>query len=245
MRLAMIALDHAPSLQPSFFEPMLTDSNELIRQVGRAGQAVARGSAASDHELHQVDQALVSAVTALALGEHPRTAMWAISYARDHASHADATAILTNVVASFKTEPRQSLTRRLDQTMVATQFLAEHDPQAVAQVVGPIFDERNLNPLRGEAILAGLLKAQSRNLDATAQQLPLAGNPRLVGLVAVLRARHAQDLKAEELSQLGLVVQGVGDLPSAFRIQAAWLYLNARGLSDDVLEKLTRPDPGH
>jgi len=213
MRLALVAFQLAPWVDGQVFDDLASHTNERIRQIGKAGQAVAKKKDIATQAIELIKL------------NYPPANRGIIAYALHHAESADAVAIYTAFIHAYENGPDRYRTRRLEDAALATQSLYELDPIAAEQVLRPLLVNKETSPLLVQGLLLGLIRCGTPQPHMVIKDIPIFNSDLANQLALLLRARYGQGLDAESLEELSLVVRGGGLRKGALRIQAAWLYL--------------------
>lgn len=233
-RLAIIALESATAVPASLFQPMLNSDDPIITQMGRAGAAVAN-----------LSPDVAEQIVRLIEMDHPIANAWALQYANNEATPQHRQVILMGLILTAKHGDRRGMQRRLDLAVAAAQSLVELDPQAAVALLRPVLQERDADPLLVQAILYGVLRAQTDEGLAIVQGLSPLRNADARNLILLIRARSDQSLTERDIRNLGFLVQGAGAMPDTFRLQAAWSYLQhtnqVQAALDNALSRQNAP----
>lgn len=228
IRLALVALQLSPWLDPALFEPLAASDDPLMKSIGQAGRAVAAG-----------DSSAAQWVVELVQRMHPLVNAWALRYARQQAKPLEAQLILLSLIDLASRAPQQGLAQHLEHAMEASWALDEQDPAVAANLLGPILADPNTPRLLVQSILVGLLQVPPGQPQPVIDALPTT-LPDLESrhLALLLRAKHGQSLSPQQVDELGLLVRGGGRLEDTLRIQAAWAWLKHTGQAQAALARL-------
>ncbi|MEE9211616.1 MAG: hypothetical protein V3U29_03085 [Phycisphaeraceae bacterium] len=229
-RLGIIALQSAPWLEPSLFDPLIAEPDEtgLLSQIGRAGAAIAGNSGITD------------AVIALIQLNHPVTSEWALNYARREATDDDAQAILLGLILAFD-GPDQHRVQRFARSIAAAQNLYERNPDAAAGTIRAVLTDPQTSAELARAVLFGLIQTDGPNPHAALTGLPPFADRDSNVLALILLAKHGQPISERQKQELALLVRGGGGLQDALRVQAAWAYLKQTHQEQTALAKVLAP----
>jgi len=228
-RLALMALRLAPWLAPSFYQPLIKDSDPMLSRIGHAGQAVAS------------NKDIATQVTRLIEMHHPLANAWALSYASKDAPVEDASAILMALIHAYEQGPMRGREQRLDDAASAAQILAERNLPAAVSQLGPVLaNAQTPRPLM-QALLLGLIRSNKPAAYEVIQDLPPQDDVNIHSLVTLLIARSGEPLSQQQLADLAINVRGGGLPQDSLRIQAAWLWLKATGQVRAALDQALKP----
>lgn len=223
-RLALLALNLAPYIPASTFEPLAKSEDSLVKQIGLAGAAVA------------AQKEVGPAVVALVKAYHPFTCDWALAYARKRANDEEAAAIFTAIVQTANEGADRNRASRLDHAVLATEFFFDRDPKrALPSLRAVLADAKTRNELRA-SVLVGLIAAKNAGAEEVLAGVENFSDQTTRYVALVLQAKPGKALSPEQMKDLSLVVRGGGQLPQTLRIQAAWSYLK---LTKQTREALT------
>ena len=213
-RLALIALAVSPWVQPTLYAPMVQTQDPLIQQLGQTGQAVAKR------------QDVGPAVVALIELQHPIANDWALSYAKQYASEADAIPILMGLIVSYeKAGQARGKVGRLDDAVQAAQALVERNVNEAAARLRPMLAAPDTDPVLAQGILLGLIRSDAPQPHLVVLGLKPMDNANANRLALFLVARHTLKVEPAQMDDLALIVRGGGGMSDTLRLQAAWTYL--------------------
>lgn len=224
-RLGLIALQLSPWIAPELFDPVIADENELIRQLGRTGRAVA----AKDD--------IAGAMRDLIDMDYPLANTWTLGYALYESTEADALAIGKAIIQSGMTDKKRGRAQRLDDAVSTTEMLLKRVPDQGAPFLRGILADPNADTVLKQAIMLGLVRTRDGEPHKVIQGLTFEQSD-IQDLALVIRARHNDTLTADELRQLGLLVRGGGRERAPLRIQAGWLYLSLTNQTGPALAEV-------
>ena len=228
VRLALTAMRYSPWLGPEVFEDLKQSDDPLLAAIGQVGGDVASGSAETGDAIAKL----------IEIG-HPMVNSWALGYARDHASEADAQVILLSLILAYEHSPARGKARRLDEAIQATQVLYEDYPDIAVKLLRPILTEPDRDELLNQAILLGLVRARAEGAERVVQGIEDRLNSADARDMAVLlEARSDRPLTELQMDELALLARGGGRLEDSLRIQAAWSYLKRTGNTQKVLQQV-------
>lgn len=227
IRLALIALDVAKNQPQKIFQAMIDSGDPIITQAGRTAQAVANNA----------PDAAAQVVALIELG-HPIANGWVLRYANEQAAPQDRQAVLLGLILTAQDGDRRGMQQRLDLAVAAAEMLAEKDPQAAAALLRPILQDPDADPMVVQAILFGIIRAQTDVGPQIVDGLQFIRNIDARNWTLLIKARSNQPMTDRELKNLGFIVQGSGNIPDTFRLQAAWSYLKRTGQANAALEQV-------
>jgi hypothetical protein len=225
-RLALIALRLSPQLPPAMFEPMLTSDDAVVKQIGKAGQAIASR------------QRIANEVVKLVELNHPIANTWAMTYCKENATPEDAAAILLGLVLAFEHGPERGKAQRLDDAMAATELLFEKDPMMAQTLLKPILANPATDPKLLQGLLLGMIRVQNPQVRRMVEGLPPFSDLTARHMALLLMAKHGAPLTAEQQDDLALLVRGGGLPDDSLRAQAAWTWLKLTGRYKAALEQV-------
>jgi len=228
LRMALMALQESPYVDPSLFQPMLQSERDMVRQMGKTGQAVASG------------ENVPEAVVALIEHGHQLANQWALVYANEHGEAINAQTILLGLILAADEDDPAKRARLLDVAMEATQVLVDKDVDSAMTILQPLMRDDQYDEVFRRAILMGLIRSKSKGVEKVVEGVKLTDRTNKA-LAAVLRAREGRTLDDEQMETLRLAVRGSSGVPMALRVQAAWVYLKLTGQADRALADLTGP----
>jgi hypothetical protein len=210
IRLALMAADIAPQLDPDRFEALISDSDPVVSQLGRTGRALAAAQPPEKEFMKLLEL------------NHNVSSQWVLQQAR-RLPITQGRAVLVALILNAEGEPNPPLYRgqRLDGCVFATEHLAEND-SASHEVLGSIL--RSSPALTQEAMLMGLLRARIDTAHRLVEGISFESEVARA-MALLIRARDGVRLEDEEMRRLALLVQGVLQAPAALRLQAGWIYL--------------------
>lgn len=232
VRLALTALNLSPWVEPALFDVIRESEDPFLSAVGKAGSLIAQGS--SD---------VADPVIALLDFNHMAINPWALGYARERASETDAQIILLGLILAYQDSPPRGKARRLDEAIQAVQALYERDPLAAANLLRPVLSDASTDKLLVQAVLLGLVRAQSPNAVAVVSGIEDQLNSAdAKALALLLHARSDRPMDAQQMDELSLLARGGSRLEDSLRIQAAWTYLKRTGLAEEALRRVLGSD---
>lgn len=227
VRLALTALHLSPWIGAASFDTLQQSDDPLLRAIGVTGGKIVAGSAEASDAITQL----------LEIG-HPMVNNWALGYAREHASEADAQVILLGLILAYEHSPPRGKARRLDEAIEAVQVLYERGPGVAVNILQPILTDPATDPLLAQAILLGLVRTRSIEtvevVDGITNQL---NSIDAEALALMLLARSDKPMDAKQMQTLSLQARGGGHLEASLRIQAAWFYLKRTGKAEQALAR--------
>lgn len=212
IRLAFVALNVASYVPSELFEPLRTGDDPMIKAIGQTGHAIA------------AKKDIAASIIALVQKQHPIATAWALEYTQRRAEPAEAREVIKAVLQAFD-GPIRNQAQRFDDAVVASQILMEKDAKMARDQLRPMLTQAGANPLFQQAVLLGLIRANSAESASVVAGLPPFANPNVASLVLLLQAKAGLPLDANQLSELALLVRGGGEIPDTLRLQAAWIYL--------------------
>ena len=102
----------------------------------------------------------------------------------------------------------------------------------------PILQDPDADPMVVQAILFGIIRAQTDVGPQIVDGLQFIRNIDARNWTLLIKARSNQPMTDRELKNLGFIVQGSGNIPDTFRLQAAWSYLKRTGQANAALEQV-------
>ena len=218
-RLAIIALQLSPYLDAQLFDELLDSNDQLVRQIGRAGRAIANDS---DDIADQIDSLIAM--------HHPLMNSWSLSYCRDHAGAGQAKLIYLTLILAYEKGPESGRIKRLDIAVDAAQELYELDPEHAAGLLSTILADKRTKPDLRKGILLALLRTHAAGAETVVDQLLPFEDSASNNLALLLLAKHENvKLTKNQFKDLQIIVQGGGGLQDTLRVQAAWAYLKRTG----------------
>lgn len=224
-RLAFLALNIAQHLPASFFDPLNASNDASLRQIGRAGAAIAG------------KQDVAPAVIELIKSGHPVATAWALAFVTKQAAPADARAIELAIIQQYP-GPARNQAQRFDDAVTATQLLFEQSPQEAQAMLRPIVAADQPDEMYRQAVLLGLIRSKGQPHLVIQGLLPYT-NASTNGLALLLLAKNGQTLTPAQMAELATVVRGGGSIPESLRLQAAWIWLKRNKMTPQALEALT------
>ena len=211
LRLSVLALDLATHLQPAMFDPLTTDTDDVVKQMGTVGKLLAQKQPADEAILKLLEM------------NNVLSSQWVRQYALEQPVEA-ARALLLGMIFSAEggQNPPRFRDQRLENAILATQRLAEKDPTAAALIPDTL---KAVPSLTQEAMLVGLIRAQVADARPLIAPVDKWANDAAEDLALLLRIKNGHQPNEEELKQLAMIVRGGARLQDPLRIQAAWLYL--------------------
>ncbi len=234
IRLALIALDAAGQVEPSLYNAAINDSDELIRLIGQAGNAIANQS-----------KDLLPAFTPLLESGQPLVASWLVVYCRRE-KPAQSAELLEAVIRAHASGEERNRGRMAEAAIAATQAICELSPdEAVKRLPAlldvsakPVDEAQRVSMLqRRQIILLGIARAHKVNLGVLAATIGADDLNDLTteALRLLIRARYGATLTAKEWTRLSDMVQGVGQVDLGLRVQLAWLYAEHLGKGQQAI----------
>ncbi len=228
VRLALTALHLSPWLGTDTFDTIAQDTDPLLHAIGVAGGHIASGSADAG-----------DAITRLLEIGHPMVNSWALGYAREQASEADAHVILLGLILAYEHSPPRGKARRLDEAIEAVQALYERCPDVAVKLLQPIVTDPDTDQLLAQAVLLGLVRTQTtQTVDVIDGVIDQLNSPDARALALLLLARSDKPMDAKQIQELSLLARGGGHLEDSLRTQAAWYYLKRTGKAEQALAKV-------
>jgi hypothetical protein len=207
VRYAFLLLAGGPTVPASAYD-RLPEDDRLLGAIAHAGKARSNESEVASSLIELID-----------LG-HRGTMSWVMQVATD-LDDAQAARLYAHVIDTIETGDPRSAQTRTEVAFIAASRLFDIDKQAIIDRLDRAAD----NSMLQEAILLGLLDARSPEAGAAAENVDYTGFSRADSLAMILIAKHAQELTPAQLSQLGSIAAGGGQVSEMVRAQAAWLYL--------------------
>lgn len=226
MRLALAALKLSMHIGPRPLAKLAGSDDPLLKQIGKAGQAVA------------AKKDIAPAMIGLVQMHNPVSNRLVMGYANEDASADDATLIFLSLILAYDGAPDAVKGTLLDDAIMSAQLLYEKSPESAAAMLGPIIGDPATDEKLVQAVLLGLVRTQEPGAERVIAGLPPMSNPHHAKIALLLRAKSAQALSAEELEQLSLLVRGGGRLQEPLRAQAAWAYVTRTGQVQAVLQRV-------
>ncbi|MGB0768811.1 MAG: hypothetical protein ACPGYV_14005, partial [Phycisphaeraceae bacterium] len=237
VRLAMIALDAATEVKPELFDA-LNNEGAWIERIANTGRAIS-----SDHvDLPQALEPLIAIA-------RPLSTQWLVTHVRRDKPPAGPSLLQSIVRHHHAAEPRHR--GRITQTAIdAATALAEVYPDFVNQTLAQSLNQpdaaepatttptdRDLQLARRQVLLLGLARAQGQGLEPFAQALEPDDHNDFTtdALRLFIRAKHDAPLTEPEWNRVSDIVQGVGGLDTAMRLQLAWAYLKHKNVADQAI----------
>lgn len=239
IRLAMIALDSAEEVEPALFDT-LSNQGEWIDAVARAGQAIATNK----QDLAEAMQPMI------ALGQ-PLSVQWVTTYCR-RAEPTQGPALLELIIRLYRNAPKHHRGKMSQAAIDATAALCELYPEQANKRLPQLLDVNPARPAgivddaayleRRQIVLLGIARAQSNGLAPLAQSIKAdtLNDFTTEALRLFIRAKHDAPLTDKDWEQVSEIVQGVGQMDSAMRLQLAWAYLKHKGLAEQSIAKVFR-----
>ncbi len=222
LRIALIALSVAHWNEEKLFDLLIRSGNELMRQIGRIGAAVASR------------QAIAEAVTAAIELNNWRISDWAYVYARDHAIDEDALRIMLGLILTIE-GPARSRGYRLQRAVTAAATLADRDVTIAAALLAPMLKDPEMSLATRRAILLGLVQCQKNDPYLVIKGVKPFGDDLSDYLVLLITAKSGQKLSTNQNRDLLMIVEGGVNFPADLRLQAAWAYLKLTGRTEEAL----------
>ncbi|MEM9345427.1 MAG: hypothetical protein AAGB26_02295 [Planctomycetota bacterium] len=239
IRLAMIALDSAEEVEPALFDT-LSNQGEWITAIARAGRAIATD-----------EQGLAKAMQPMiALGQ-PLSVQWVTTYCR-RAEPTQGPALLELIIRLYRNAPKHHRGKMSQAAIDATTVLCELYPGQANERLAALLDINQARPAgigddaidleRRQIMLLGIARAQSNDLAPLAQLIEpdTLNDFTTEALRLFIRAKHDAPLTDKEWEQVSEIVQGVGQMDNAMRLQLAWAYLKHKGLAEQSIAKVFR-----
>lgn len=222
-RLALVVMQLSPWMPESIYEPLAGSDDPLVVQIGVVGRAVASGKDISKQ------------ITTLVQMNHPIANHWAMTFAREHATPADAPVILMALIQAAGSGPSRHLAQRLDDAVSATQILSEMKDLDFVKLLQPLLSNPETSADLTQAVLVGLMRSDATDPARVLDGMPPFDNPTTNSVAVALLAKSGRKLNAQQLGDLSLAVRGGGSLLPTLRLQAAWTYLK---ITDQTREAL-------
>lgn len=220
VRYGMMLL-HTGAKVPAALYDRILNENPLVQAIVRMGKALSSGNDVAKTLMELLD-----------VGNH-RASAWAMNQAGE-LPVADATRVYSYVIDSVERGSESGRIERSELAMVATIRLFEADEDmAIARLAAAVDDSRTQ-----EAILLGLLEADSPKAGEAAASLPRQGAGRSDSIALLLMAKHAPRLDSADVTRLGVIAAGGGMLSEVLQAQAAWLYVRHTGRIDEALSRI-------
>ncbi len=227
-RLAIIALQLAPYIEPELFDVLNDHDDQLIRRIGHTGRAIAAG-----------DDDIADHIDALIAMHHPLMNSWALSYCREHARPDHARLIYLTLILAYEKGPEVGRIKRLDVAVDAAQELYELDPIHAAGLLKTILVDENTEPDLRKGILLALLRSHAAGTQTVVEDmLPFNDNISNNLALLLLARNETTSLTDSQFKDLGIIVQGGGGLQDTLRIQAAWSYLKRTKQWQSAIERV-------
>ncbi|MCE9590482.1 MAG: hypothetical protein K8S99_08165 [Planctomycetes bacterium] len=225
-RLALIVLQLSPWMEASVYEPLMSNSDPLIRKIGVVGKAVV------------AKQNIAPAIVDLVQLNHPVASNWAMMYAKDYATDADAQTILLAIILATDSGPARNHAQRLDDAVSATQILSEKPTLEAGKLLRSVLVDPKTSNDMAKAILVGMMRSDTATPDKLLENLPTFDDPATNNVALLLLAKHGRKLTPDQLNDLSLAVRGGGSLLPTLRVQAAWTYLKITNKTREALAEV-------
>lgn len=224
IRLAMLALEAAGSVDAAVFEKLAASDSSLLSTIGRIGRSLDAG---------KLD---LEAVTEFVKINSTLAGPWALQYGKKLLAEDLETgrAVIASVIREADSDDPRLRARRLQHAVLGTQVLHEEDPES-APTLTQLFADASL--VVREAMLIGLIRSAGDNPERIIAGVKFESRA-AEAMALVLETKHAASLTAEQREALGLVVRGGGTLSEPLRIQAAWTYLKLTSQDRFALAKV-------
>ncbi|MBX3358143.1 MAG: hypothetical protein KF745_06925 [Phycisphaeraceae bacterium] len=213
---------------PALFQPMADDPEPVMHAIGEVGLSIVEDKPA---------EARLAALLALTRLGHVPTLEWALADS-DSLPGPDAIAVRLSVIAAAADPSQQPGLYQVGAAAAAV--LAGSDPEALK---GPLSraiaagDERLV-----VAILAGVLQSGNSGSASLADEVPASmATARAVADLVI--AQHTAQPDRLDFDRLAAIAGGAGSLPEAYRVQAAWLALRAKGEQRVALARVLAEAP--
>lgn len=214
-RLALLVLREAQTLAPSLFDTLISEENNLLKNIGKAGKAIAAGQNITEHVINLVGMD----------NPHPLVTTWALRYAQSQASTQDATAILLSLVLCYENAHVSARPQLLDDAIASVETLINQHSQIAIALLKPILE----NPKTEKMLLRGMVLAMIRSNPQTAlelaQQIKNINDATCKQLLLLLKAKNGIELSRNQLHDLAMMVRGGSLDDIALRVQAGWAYI--------------------
>ncbi|MGI9013742.1 MAG: hypothetical protein ACR2GY_05760 [Phycisphaerales bacterium] len=169
--------------------------------------------------------------------DHDATSEIALAIVTARLSDEEQIAAFTYVIERMRTTRAPTQMAEASRNMLgaaATSHIAELDlDRAVALMVAQPDNSRSQ-----EAMLVGLIGKQGPAFTEALTAIPRIGLSHADALALLAMAATDAPLNDEDLARLGLCASGGGQLASAERTQAAWLFIKRSGKMQDALGQL-------
>lgn len=221
IRMAVLAMDLADQLEPTFFEPMLEDDQSLVQKMGQVGRQMAAGESAREAMLDLLEQ------------NNLLTSKWVLEHAKELPID-EGLPLLVGVVLAAEDDPnpRRFRGQRLENTVLAAEDIAdraERAPTLVPQLI------ESSPAMTQEAILMGLIRSERDEPHALIGDIHAWPSDTAESLALLLKTKHGVEPDERGMQDLALIVRGGAGLQEPLRIQAAWLYLKLTGQKEEAL----------
>ncbi len=228
MRLALLVLREAQTLSPKLFDPLIASDQVLLRNVGKAGRAIAAREQIADNVISLVGMA----------NPHPIVTLWALQYAQFEASDDNATAILLALVLSFENAGERARSRLLEDAITAAHVLLDKYPEDARILLKPILENKQTDLLLLQGLWLAMIRSGSPEVLPLLDGLEPRSDITIRHLTLLIKARHGVVLSRNQLRELALVVRGGGVRDDALRVQAGWAYLKITRQTEDAITRV-------
>lgn len=225
LRLAMTALETWETAPPEIFDTLIrSDQRELFPAIGACGRALASGEDPT------------AALSDLIAQRHAPSSVWAIRLIATR-DRLNADHLARHVIRVWTTRDQPTV-EDLTPVVLAAEMIAPDEPHYIRQV----FDRALA--AADEPICRALLIGVSR-ADAPAMWAPDSRWPSetCVALAQLIEASQSKVKLTDERAQtIAAIARGFGELPDAYRLQAAWIALRHDGTARELLSRVLAPD---
>jgi hypothetical protein len=222
MRLALLALQLSPWMPADFYQPLVKNSDPLIKQIGVTSVAVANR------------KDVTPAIIALIKMYHPIANNWTLTYAHKQATPSDAQVIYITLIRAADEGGETNRSQRLDDALLATQMLYEASPVEAVKMLRPLLTDPKTSVVLQQSILVGLIAAKTPGAEQVISGITF-DDPDSSHLALLLLAKPAKPLTPLQMEDLSMLVRGGGGLPQTLRMQAAWTYLKITHKTKEAL----------
>ena len=229
IKLALIALRVAPWVDGSLFQTLVESDDELIRELGRTGNAIAGSTD------------VPAAVDRLLATDNPIVNDWLFFYVRDQADAETAKNVLTVWLEYMRQRPPGKLASELPHMVRATQVMFDRDGQWAADTLRSLCVREDTPELFVQGVLMGMLRCRDHRVTRVVEGLGPFDANLANDLLLVLKARHGAELSESQLRDLAVLVRGGGGLPVSLRVQAGWAFVKRLGRQHQAITEALQP----
>lgn len=210
-RLALLALELHPNVDPLAFQLMRQSETQVIRQVGHAGQ------------LLNAHQDATQAILDLLLLNNVLASQWVSLYANDHPID-QTRRLLVGIILAAQGEPNPPRFRdqRLINTVLAAKSIVEKEPDPKPIIQNLLAQAQ---PLTQEAVIMGLIRADRPQPQTLLEGFTDFKSSQGASMATILRTRYSSTATLDDIKTLSLIVRGGSGLEDTLRVQASWIYL--------------------